>query len=133
MSLRDNLPFGPRYRMLKKRLHPITKEWGLTFYVLRHSKLAVVGAIIVFSFIFIAIFGSLLAPYDPVATTIQERFQGPSASHPFGTDKMGRDVLSRMLAGAQHSIKAGAIVLAIAVPLGVILGGVAGLFGGWID
>jgi len=133
MSLRENLPFASRYRMFKKRLHPITKEWGLTFYVLRHSRLAVVGGLIVLSFIFIAIFGSHLAPYDPVSVTIHERFQPPSASHPMGTDKMGRDVMSRMLAGAQHSIKAGALVLAIAVPFGVLLGGIAGLFGGWID
>jgi peptide/nickel transport system permease protein len=133
MRIPGNALFSSRYRLLKKRLHPITKEWGLTFYVLRHSKLAVAGAMIALAFVFIAIFGSLLAPYDPVSTTIQDRFQAPSASHPFGTDKMGRDVMSRMLAGAQHSIKAGLVVLAIAVPVGVILGGIAGMFGGWID
>jgi len=99
--------FSSRYRLIKKRLHPITKEWGLTFYVLRRSTLAVVGALIALMFVFIAIFGSMLAPYDPIGTDIQDRFQAPSATDPFGTDKMGRDVMSRMLAGAQHSIKAG--------------------------
>jgi len=133
MMIRNVGFLGSRVRLIRKRLHPILKEWGLTAYVLRHSALAVVGSFIVFSFVFIAIFGSQLAPYNPTQTAIQVRFTPPSASHPFGTDKMGRDVLSRMLAGAQHSIKAGAIVLAIAVPVGIILGGIAGLFGGWVD
>jgi peptide/nickel transport system permease protein len=133
MKLPGATLFSSRYRLLQKRLHPITKEWGLTFYVLRHSKLAVVGGLIALAFLLIALFGSMLAPYDPISANIQDRFQPPSASHPLGTDTMGRDVMSRMLAGAQHSIKAGLIVLAIAVPLGVLLGGIAGLLGGWID
>ncbi len=131
--MQSNGIFVSRARLVRKRLNPLLKEWGLTAYVLRHSMLAVIGTLIVFSFVFIAIFGSRLAPYNPTSTTIQERFQPPSGSHPFGTDKMGRDVMSRMLAGAQHSIKAGAIVLAIAVPIGVLLGGIAGLLGGWVD
>lgn len=133
MKIPDALLPRTRYRMLKKRLHPITKEFGLTFYVLRHSVLAVMGACLVISFVLIAIFGSSIAPYDPTRVSIKDRFEAPSASHPFGTDKMGRDVLSRLLSGAQHSIRAGAVVLAIAVPFGVMLGAIAGLFGGWID
>ena len=133
MNLGERLPFGSRYRLLKRRLHPITKEFGLTLYVLRKSTLAVVGAVIVAVFLFLALFGSKLAPYDPVGVDIANRFIAPCAEHPFGTDKMGRDVLSRMMSGAQYSVRAGLVVLAISLPVGVILGGVAGMFGGWVD
>jgi len=122
-----------RYRILKKRLHPLTKEFGLTLYVLRKSLLAVIGAVIVALFIFISIFGDLLAPYDPNEIDIAGRFSVPTREHLLGTDKLGRDVFSRILVGARYSIRSGIIVLAIAVPTGIILGGIAGLFGGWLD
>jgi peptide/nickel transport system permease protein len=122
-----------RYRILKKRLHPLTKEFGLTLYVLRKSLLAVIGAVIVALFIFIAIFGNLIAPYDPNEIDIAARFSTPTREHLLGTDKLGRDVFSRILCGARYSIRSGIIVLAIAVPTGIILGGIAGLFGGWLD
>lgn len=129
----EALPFYSRYRLLKRRMKPSLKELGLTLYVLRKSLLAVVGSFIVVAFIFIAIFGSYIAPYDPYETDIANRFLPPSPSHLLGTDKLGRDVLSRVLDGAGYSAKAGLAVLAIAVPIGIILGGIAGLFGGWID
>jgi len=133
MSLSERLPFSSRYRLLKRRLHPITKEFGLTLYVLRKSTLAIVGALLVSLFLFLAVFGPRIAPYDPYAVKLQERFIPPSKGHWFGTDKMGRDVLTRMLHGAGYSIRAGLLVLVIAVPVGIILGGIAGLFGGWRD
>ena len=133
MSLAERLPFSSRYRLLKRRLHPITKEFGLTLYVLRKSKLAVFGALIVALFLFLALFGSRIAPYDPNEVDIVNRFTSPCRQHLFGTDKMGRDVFSRMLSGAQYSVRAGVVVLLISVPIGVILGGIAGMFGGWRD
>lgn len=133
MKLPEGFLFTSRYRILKRRLHPITKEFGLTFYVLRKSTLAVVGALLVSLFLFLAIFGPRIAPYDPYEVKLQERFIPPSNAHWFGTDKMGRDVLSRILHGAGYSIRAGLVVLVVAVPIGVLLGGIAGLFGGWRD
>jgi peptide/nickel transport system permease protein len=122
-----------RYRILKKRLHPLTKEFGLTLYVLRKSLLAVIGAAIVALFIFISIFGHLITPYEPNEVDIVSRFSPPSKEHLLGTDKLGRDVFSRILYGARYSIRSGLLVLVIAVPTGIILGGIAGLFGGWLD
>ncbi len=129
----ETLALYSRYRLLKKRMKPSIKELGLTLYVLRKSLLAAVGSFIVATFIFIAIFGSYIAPYDPYETDIANRFLSPSPSHLLGTDKLGRDILSRMLHGARYSVRAGLSVLAIAVPIGILLGGIAGLFGGWID
>lgn len=133
MKLVERLSFGSRYRLLKRRLHPITKEFGLTLYVLRKSKLAVFGALVVGIFVFLALFGAKIAPYDPNEVDIANRFISPCQEHPFGTDKMGRDVLSRMMSGAQYSVRAGIVVLAISLPIGVILGGIAGMYGGWVD
>jgi len=82
-------------------------------------------------FLFLAFFGAQISPYDPSDVDIVNRFISPCREHPFGTDKMGRDVLSRIMSGAQYSVRAGIVVLAISVPIGIILGGVAGMFGGW--
>lgn len=133
MSTKRVALLSSRYQILRKRLHPITKEFGLTFFVLRKSPLAVVGASVVLLFVFLALFGESVAPYDPNEIDMVSRFSPPTNEHFFGTDKMGRDIFSRILCGATLSVRAGLVVLAIAVPIGVILGGVAGLFGGWID
>lgn len=133
MSAARRFSFGGRYRLLKRRLHPITKEFGLTLYVLRKSKLAVFGALMVGVFLFLAFFGAQISPYDPTDVDIVNRFTSPCREHPFGTDKMGRDVLSRIMSGAQYSVRAGIVVLAISVPIGIILGGIAGMFGGWLS
>lgn len=133
MSAARRFSFGSRYRLLKRRLHPITKEFGLTLYVLRKSKLAVFGALMVGVFLFLAFFGAQISPHDPTDVDIVNRFISPCREHPFGTDKMGRDVLSRIMSGAQYSVRAGIVVLAICVPIGIILGGIAGMFGGWLS
>jgi peptide/nickel transport system permease protein len=122
-----------RYSLFKRRIRPMLKEFGLTLYVIRKSPLAVAGGTVVFIFLFIAIFGKYIAPYDPVEANIAERFQPPSWEHLCGTDKLGRDVFSRLLCGARYSMKVGIVVLAISTPIGVLLGGVAGLLGGWFD
>ena len=134
MTQKQNPPFfGTRYTLLKRRLTPMLKELGLTLYVIRKSPLAVAGGIVVFIFIFIAIFGQYLAPYDPIETNMENQFLPPSPEHLCGTDKVGRDVFSRLLCGARYSMKVGIVVLTISTPIGVILGGVAGLLGGWFD
>ncbi len=125
--------FKIRYSLLKRRIKPMLKEFGLTLYVIRKSPLAVAGGIVVFIFLFIALFGKYMAPYDPIETNIPEQFQSPSRHHLCGTDMVGRDIFSRLLCGARYSVKVGLVVLAVSTPIGVILGGVAGLLGGWFD
>lgn len=122
-----------RYSLLRRRIKPMLKEFGLTFYVIRKSPLAVAGGVVVVAFLLMAAFGKYVTPYDPIETEIANRFQSPSLEHWCGTDKLGRDVFSQILYGARYSLKVGIFVLIIAVPLGVFLGGVAGLLGGWFD
>jgi peptide/nickel transport system permease protein len=99
----------------------------------RQQRLAMVGAIIVALFLIIAAVGPLLAPYDPLKQTIRERFTPPRASHWLGQDEFGRDILSRLLYGARISLEVGVISVTIAGLCGILLGLIAGYWGGWLD
>ena len=72
-------------------------------------------------------------PKDPLEMSITGRLQGPTGSHPFGTDQFGRDLLSRVMTGAVTSILVGVIAVGIGMGLGVLLGVISGYFGGWLD
>jgi peptide/nickel transport system permease protein len=93
----------------------------------------IIGGVIVLFFVIVAVFAPLLAPYNPNASDWTAVRLASSWAHPFGTDDLGRDILSRVIFGAQASLRAGGIAVAIAIALGVPLGLVAGYFGGWID
>ncbi|MBN1550881.1 ABC transporter permease [bacterium] len=103
------------------------------------SKLAVTGLIIVLFLVFIALFAPLLAPFDPYAIdldlVISEPFgpKPPSWDHPFGTDDLGRDMLSRIIYGSRISLMVGSVAMLIAVFIGIVLGTLAGFYGGIVD
>ncbi|MCQ8781330.1 ABC transporter permease [Mangrovibrevibacter kandeliae] len=97
------------------------------------NKPAIVGGGAVLFFILVAILAPLLTGYDPLATSFTAIRKAPSAAHWFGTDELGRDILSRMAFGARASLLAGVVSVAIAVAVGVPLGLLAGFFGGWVD
>jgi peptide/nickel transport system permease protein len=96
-------------------------------------KGAVVGLVVVTTFILLALFAPFVAPYDPIATSWTLVRKAPSAQHWFGTDDLGRDVLSRVMYGARASLMAGAISVGIALSIGVPLGLLSGYRGGFID
>ena len=93
---------------------------------------AMVGMGLAIVWALIAVFGPLFAPYDPVALG-PAQLDGPSTSHFFGTDELGRDIFSRVIWGARVSIPYPILMVAISVALGGCLGAVAGFFRGWID
>ncbi|ADD04167.1 ABC-type transport system permease protein (probable substrate dipeptide/oligopeptide) [Natrialba magadii ATCC 43099] len=74
-----------------------------------------------------------IVPYDPTATGVGARYASPSISHPMGTDRLGRDMFSRVVAGGRYSISIGLVVTALAATFGVIYGSVSGYFGGRVD
>ncbi len=94
---------------------------------------AVAGMAIIALILVVALAGPLLAPYDPLVPAPLIRLQGPSADHPFGTDSLGRDILSRVIGGARISILIGLISVAISLLPGTLLGLLAGYFGSWAD
>ncbi len=94
---------------------------------------AVFGGVVLIGMMVLALFAPWIAPYDPLATSWSLVRKAPSAAHWFGTDEVGRDLLSRIIWGARASLSAGVIAVAIAVGVGVPTGMVAGYVGGWTD
>jgi peptide/nickel transport system permease protein len=100
---------------------------------LSRRKGAVVGLIVIAIFIVLALFAPVIAPYDPIATSWSLVRKPSSALHWFGTDDLGRDVLSRVIYGTRASLMAGAISVSIAFGVGVPIGLLSGYRGGFID
>ena len=100
---------------------------------LLRRKGAVIGLTIIVTFLVLALFAPLIAPYDPIASSWSLVRKPPSAAHWFGTDDLGRDVLSRVIYGARASLMAGVISVGIALGIGVPVGLLAGYRGGFID
>jgi peptide/nickel transport system permease protein len=96
-------------------------------------KGAVVGLVVIASFIALAVLAPWIAPYDPLATSWSLVRKPPSALHWFGTDDLGRDILSRAIYGARASLVAGAISVGIALGIGVPFGLLSGYRGGFLD
>jgi len=96
-------------------------------------KAAVIGLIVLTMFILIAVLAPLIVPYDPIATSWSLVRKPPTAAHWFGTDELGRDILSRVVHGARASLVAGLISVAIALGIGVPLGLLSGYRGGFVD
>ena len=106
----------------------------MTFWeMFSKNKLALTGSAIVLSLLVVSIFAPWIAPYDPGAIDLKHVLAPPSAQHWFGTDQLGRDVLSRMIWGARISLKVGFVATGLAILIGMLLGAVAGYYGGWID
>ncbi|GIW24805.1 ABC transporter permease [Meiothermus sp.] len=97
------------------------------------NRLAIAGMVILLLLVLGAIFAPTLVPYSPTATDFSALQQGPSAKHWFGTDQLGRDILSRVFYGARVSLAAGLVSVVIALVLGGLIGLIAGFYGGWID
>lgn len=93
----------------------------------------VAGMIIVGLLVLVAALAPVIAPYDPIQQDLKNTLQAPDALHWLGTDKFGRDVLSRLLWGAQVNLRIGFIAVLIPFVFGSIVGGLAGYFGGWFD
>jgi peptide/nickel transport system permease protein len=89
--------------------------------------------IILGALIFMAVFASVLAPYDYTETDLQNRLQPPSSDHLFGTDHLGRDILTMVMYGARASLFVGFAVVSVSLAIGITLGVLAGYFGGWLD
>lgn len=105
---------------------------GQSLNRLRRRPAAVIGGVIILAFVTIAVLAPLIAPMDPNEISNNRR-AAPSLDHWFGTDELGRDVLSRVIYGAQISLRVGLVSISIALVGGSILGVVAALSGGWID
>jgi len=101
--------------------------------VVRRSRAAIAGLIVILVWLTAAVFAPVLAPYSPIEQHLADRLTPPGPRYPLGTDELGRDVLSRVLFGARLSIPAGLLVVVVTALLGTALGAVAGFTGGLAD
>jgi peptide/nickel transport system permease protein len=105
-------------------------------YVVRNARrnpLAALGVALVAVFVIFALFAPWIAPQDPASIHLAIRLEGPSQSHWFGTDELGRDILSRIIYGARISMLVGSCVVLASLAGGLVVGSVAGFYGGAID
>ena len=100
---------------------------------LRRQPLAAVGFSLLALFLVLALFAPLLSPFNPAAIDLLHRLAPPDGRHWMGTDELGRDVLSRLIWGARLSLTVAVSVVTLSLTAGLILGGLAGFYGGWAD
>ncbi len=99
----------------------------------RRSPLAATGVVLVIVFIVFALFAPWIAPQDPAHIDLPNRLAAPSSAHWCGTDELGRDILSRLIYGSRISMLVGSSVVAVSLAVGLIIGSIAGYYGGRID
>ena len=100
---------------------------------LRRQPLAAAGIVLLAVFVLCGLLAPLLTSYSPTAIDLVHRLQGPSTAHWAGTDELGRDTLTRLLYGARVSLAVSVTVVSLSLFLGLVVGGVAGYLGGWVD
>jgi peptide/nickel transport system permease protein len=111
--------------------HPETMT-AIAWRRFRRHPGALVGSVVLLIIVLSVTF-VFLSPYDPLVSDIKNRYQPPSLEHPFGTDGLGRDLLTRCLYGGRVSLFVGLMVMVITLVIGIPVGMIAGFFGGWID
>ena len=110
----------------KSRLREVWRQ-------LKRNRLAVVALVVLVLLVLIAILAPVLAPYPYSQQNAKLANAKPSPEHLLGNDKLGRDMLSRLLYGSRQSLQMGVIAVAIAASIGIVLGAVTGFYGGWVD
>ncbi|WP_434557143.1 ABC transporter permease [Tunturiibacter empetritectus] len=106
---------------------------GLSVVAVKRQPLAAIGLALLVVFVACAVFAPWLAPWDPAQLDLTGRLMSPSWTHWFGTDELGRDILSRTLFGARISLVVAVSVVGLSLAVGLVAGGLAGFYGGWTD
>ena len=131
--LKNKILSKEKKEYLKKWLYPRIRESRYILHLLRQSPLAIVGIVIILILIFVALLAPFISPYSPDEHIWNENRKPPSGKHLFGTDETGADVFTKVLWGARISIEIGLIVVIGGLGVGIVLGAVAGYYGGYID
>jgi peptide/nickel transport system permease protein len=124
---------GPANNYIADGLHGQDGQLADFWRRFRRNRGALIGALIAFVFLFLSIFGPVIAPYDPLEGSLEDRIKPPSRQHLLGTDDVGRDVLSRIINGARISLEIMIVSVIIALLIGVFFGVLGGYYGGLVD
>ena len=100
---------------------------------LKRNRMAMTGLALVLGLFVVSVFAPWLAPYDPNSINLKQVLMPPSPAHYLGTDTLGRDVLSRIIYGSRVSLKVGFVAVGLATLIGLLVGALAGYYGGWVD
>jgi peptide/nickel transport system permease protein len=112
---------------------PPRGRWRETLGLLARNPTAAVATLVLLGIVLIAVFDETLAPSGPNEISVGDRLQAPSLDHPFGTDDLGRDILSRVILGAGVSLRVGFLAVGFALVVGGLAGLLAGFYGRWVD
>ena len=112
---------------------PPRPRWQQTLALLARNPTAAVAAAVLLLIVLMAVFDEAIAPYGPNEISVEDRLQAPSLDHPFGTDDLGRDILSRVILGAAVSLRVGFLAVAFALVIGALIGLLAGYYGRLLD
>ena len=108
-------------------------RFGETWYRLKKNKAAMVSLFVILLIILMALLADILAPYPYDLQNYSKSFAPPSAENLLGCDKLGRDLLSRIIYGSRQSLQLGVVAVAISAVIGITIGAIAGYSGGWTD
>ena len=111
------------------RLGQLYRQW-LAF---KRNPMAVAGLVIIVLLLLVAAFAPLIAPFDPIAQTLDKRLLPPSSTYWFGTDALGRDIFSRIVNGTRITLVIVLLVVVTVGPFGLLIGAISGYYGGWVD
>ena len=114
-------------------LRPARPQWRQTLGLLLRNPTAAIAAVVLLLIVVLAVFDDTLAPEGANEVSIADRLQSPSWAHPFGTDDLGRDILSRVILGASVSLRVGFLAVGFALVVGSLIGLLAGFYGKWVD
>ena len=108
-------------------------HWRLALERFLAHRLAVASLAVLLVLVLLVLFGPTLSPYNPEHTNLNLRYEPPSPTHVMGTDSLGRDLLTRIMFGGRVSLTVGVLAMTVAITLGVVMGGLAGFYGGVAD
>ena len=114
-------------------LRPARPRWRETLSLLAHNPTAAIASVLLLLIVVVAVFDDTFAPEGANDIDVAERLQSPSWAHPFGTDDLGRDILSRVILGASVSLRVGFLAVGFALVAGTLIGLLAGYYGKWVD
>jgi len=133
MALGERLPDGGPPDLDETFHEKPENQWLEMWRSLIANRTALVSLFFIAFLVFLAVFGPQLTPYNPIETNMANALKTPSAAHWFGTDQLGMDIFSRVIAGTRVSLTVGLLAVSIALTIGVILGSISGYAGGWVD
>jgi len=133
MAIWTRASASPETDLVELDLPSHASHWRLARDRFLAHRLAVASVLVLLLLMLVVLVGPILSPYSPEHTNLDLRYQPPSPAHVMGTDSLGRDLLTRIMFGGRVSLTIGLLAMTVAITLGIVMGGLAGFYGGVAD